>query len=50
MELTDEEKENLRMIKKYDQFKWLTEVAVLKSGQSFGDQALINNEPRNASI
>ena len=32
MELSDEEKENLKQIKKYDQYQWLVEVAIQKTG------------------
>ena len=38
------------MLKKYDQYNWLVEVGVLKTGQSFGELALMRDEPRNASI
>lgn len=50
MNLTKLEKENLDQIVAYEKMQWMTEVAKLKTGQSFGELALINNEPRKATI
>lgn len=50
MRLTREEQKNLDDLEKYKKMKWLVEVAKLNSSQSFGELALINDEPRSAQI
>ena len=50
MNLTKLEKENLEKIKSYEKLKWEIEIAILQTGASFGELALINNEPRKATI
>ena len=40
----------LAKLDKYNRFNCEVEVAILKTGASFGELALINDEPRKASI
>ena len=37
-------------LNKYKKFHWFVEALTLTSGHSFGELALINNEPRQATI
>ena len=37
-------------LNKYRRFNWFVEVLTLTSGHSFGELALINNAPRQATI
>lgn len=46
MNLTKLEKENLDQIENYEKMQWMMEVSKLQTGSSFGELALINNEPR----
>lgn len=50
MKLCNHEKQNLKDIKKYEQMDWMIEVLKLNTGASFGELALINNEPRAATV
>jgi CRP-like cAMP-binding protein len=50
MKLTKIEKQNLDDLEKYQAMKWLVEATKLHSTQSFGELALINNEPRSAQV
>lgn len=50
MNLSNSEKTNLDLIEKYDNGKWLMEVTKLTSGGFFGELALIDDEPRKATI
>ena len=50
MNLTNLEKENLDKIQYYEKLEWEIEIAQLSTGSSFGELALINNEPRKATI
>ena len=50
MNLTSSEKSNLELIEEYENMKWLMEVSKLTSGGFFGELALINDEPRKATI
>ena len=38
------------MLEEYEETTWTVEVSKLQTGASFGELALINNEPRNATI
>lgn len=50
MKLSQDEKKNLDLIEDYDTRKWFLDVAKLGEGQSFGELALISDEPRKANI
>tara|TARA_B110000285_G_C14934625_1_gene518966 strand:- start:24 stop:350 length:327 start_codon:yes stop_codon:yes gene_type:complete len=50
MNLSKADLNNLNTYEKYDKMKWMVDVAVLHTGHSFGELALVNNEPRQASI
>lgn len=50
MDLSSLDKKNLEEIKRMEQIQWFVEVAKLTPGQTFGELALINREPRSASI
>ena len=50
MKLKTYEKLNLEDIEKFEQYQWFVDVAKLVSGSSFGELALLNNEPRAATI
>ena len=50
MKLNFEENKNLALIEAYDNAKWFLDVAKLGEGQSFGELALISDEPRKANI
>jgi CRP-like cAMP-binding protein len=50
MNLTSKEKQNLDLIDKYENTNFLMEVTKLSSGTSFGQLALMNDEPRKATI
>ena len=50
MHLKKIEEENLELIDQYSELNWMVEVNQLSTGASFGELALINNEPRKATI
>ena len=50
MKLKTYEKLNLDDIEKFEQYQWFVDVSKLVSGSSFGELALLNNEPRAATI
>lgn len=50
MNLTNQEIKNLELLDEYENIKFFNGVALLKSGDSFGELAIINNEPRKATI
>lgn len=50
MSLSKVEVQNLNKIKKYDQWKWFVDVKTMLEGETFGELALINNDPRAATI
>lgn len=47
---TREEKYNLESLGKFEKMTWFDDVVKLCSGKSFGELALINEEPRDATI
>ena len=48
--MTPDQMANYILYKKYKKLEWFVEVVTLTQGQSFGELALINNEPRAATI
>ena len=50
MDLTKDEEYKLAQIKKYQKIMWLIDVKTMKSGDSFGELALINKSTRAATI
>lgn len=48
--LTKTEIKNLELLDVYKEVEWFSVVANLKSGDSFGELALINNKTRKATI
>ena len=50
MNLSHTDKKNLDQLQKYRKIQWFTQVQALQTGHSFGELALINNEPRKATI
>jgi hypothetical protein len=50
MNLSKTDKSNLDQLVKYEEFEWMVEVAKLRTGASFGELALINNDMRKATI
>ena len=50
MDLSKEDITNLDELKRMEEIQWFVEVAKLTPGQTFGELALINREPRSASI
>ena len=45
MNLSKQELDNLNEFEKYEEYEWFVDVAKLDSGNSFGELALLNNEP-----
>jgi hypothetical protein len=50
MNLSNIDRHNLDQLDKYNEYQWFVDVAKLRTGASFGELALINNEPRAATI
>lgn len=50
MNLSKTDIQNLDTYKRYKNMKWMVDVSKLYTGYSFGELALVNNEPRNATI
>ena len=50
MHLSKADIQNLEKIEEYSQINWMGEVHQLSTGSSFGELALINNEPRKATV
>ena len=50
MELSDKDRENLKLLEEYDAMQWYKEVHQLSEGKGFGEQAIINDDPRLATI
>lgn len=50
MHLNKCEIERLEKIDEYSQIDWMGEINQLSTGATFGELALINNEPRKATI
>ena len=50
MDLSKLDIKNLEELKRMEEIQWFVEVAKLIPGHSFGELALINREPRSASI
>lgn len=50
MHLTLQEKKNLDEIEAFEEYQWFVEVSKLKSGDCFGELALIDDKPRAATI
>ena len=50
MAISEEDKCKLVKLEKYNKYQWLVESAILTTGASFGEHALMYDEPRNASI
>ena len=50
MDLSNQDKINLKNLKMLEETEWFVEVNVLSSGKDFGELALINKEPRAATI
>ena len=48
--LSQTEKKNLKQLQEYESLQWFQEVSKLKEGASFGEHALICDEPRSATI
>ena len=47
---TENEKEKIHKLEFYDKFEWTIEVCKIETGGSFGELALITNNPRAASV
>ena len=50
MDLSDQDLANLEYLEMYQSLLWMVEVRKMVSGASFGELALINREPRAATI
>ena len=50
MEVTKYEQNQLAKLKNYNELEWFIEINRLQKGKSFGELALINNEPRAATV
>jgi CRP-like cAMP-binding protein len=51
MNLSAEEKEKLEQIEEYkNEYQWFIKISRLVTGASFGELALINDQPRAATI
>lgn len=48
--LTKEEEHNLEMIKKFSKFEWFIDIKTMGEGETFGELALVKNDPRAATI
>ena len=48
--LSKTERANLKALAGYDELEWFVEVVVLETGQSFGELALINDQPRASTV
>jgi CRP-like cAMP-binding protein len=48
--LTKEEETNLSMIKKFQKFEWFIDIKTMVEGETFGELALVKNDPRAATI
>ena len=50
MVLTNDDRKNLAKISYYEKINWYTEAVKLHYGQAFGEQALLKNEARKATM
>ena len=50
MKQTKKEIENLEEIETFENYEWFVEVVRLNEGKTFGELALIKNDPRAANI
>ena len=50
MKLSRQDRENLADLKKYENLQWMVEISKISSHGTFGELALINNEPRAADV
>lgn len=50
MNLSKTDLRNLDDLETYEELEWMVEVSLLATGANFGELALINNEPRAATI
>ena len=50
MNLSKADRANLDQLDKYEEYQWMVDVSKLRTGASFGELALINNESRKATI
>ena len=48
--LSSQEKENLQKLDFYESLEWTIESCKIETGGSFGELALISNNPRAASV
>lgn len=50
MKLSKQDRDNLADLLKYESVKWFVEISKITSHGSFGELALINNDPRAANV
>ena len=50
MTISKRDQENLDALKRFDDYEWFVQVVRLSEGQSFGELALINDDPRAANV
>ena len=48
--MSNDDSKYLKQLEEYDKIEWFNQMKMLKSGDSFGELALINDEPRAATI